>query len=205
MKPNQSPFAVGRRARVAKRLQRGAMMVEAVVVISSLIVGLCGVEFFRLFYLRAMTSARLARGGLIAHSMMACEGSTEAWVGQKDLRKFTVSTPDATKEPARGTPEQSATPSGSESGFVSGLMDKIGGTTGDGKGLLVPMTNTRFAGKAGVETKRGGMFSPTETVFQANVASRSYVGCGDKVRDGKIKDLIDKFKEDILSMGSRKN
>lgn len=185
----------------AKRARRGAMMVEAVVVISCLTFGLVGIEFFRLFYLKGMTAARLARGGLIAHSMAACEGSTEDWIGQKDLGKFTVSTPSPQDQASQGPSSSAASPSGSESGRVGGLLSKIGGTTGDGKGLLVPMTNTRLAGTAGVQTKRGAL-STAKTVFKKDVASRSYVGCGDKIRDGNVQELLNKFKDDVLSMAS---
>jgi hypothetical protein len=184
-----------------RRSRRGAMMVEAVVVISCLTFGLVGIEFFRLFYLKGMTAARLARGGLIAHSMMACEGTTQDWIGQKDLGKFTVSTPNAENQPSQGPSNTSASPSGQESGRVGGIMSKIGGTTGDGKGLLVPMTNTRLAGTAGVETKRGAL-STAKTVFKKDVASRSYVGCGDKIRDGNVEEVLNKFKDDVLSMAS---
>jgi hypothetical protein len=178
------------------------MLVEAIVVISCLTLGLCGIEFFRVFYLRSMHAGRLARGGLIAHSMLACEGTTETWIGQKDVGKFRVTTPDPDKEASQGPSNSAATPSGPQSGRVGGLMNKIGGTTGDGKGLLVPMTNTRFSGTGGVDTKNGTL-SARKTVFKHDVSARSFVGCGDKIRDGNVGELLSTFKDDVLSLAKK--
>ena len=169
-------------------------MVEAVIVISMLILGLMGLMFFRYFYVKELMAARLARASTLAYSMSGCDGpAPKDWIGIKDRVDLTVSAPDADSQPAMGKDvNQSATSGNSDAnGFLSGL-----GLTGDGRGVLNPITKTGVSGKVKIESSSGAS-SSTKTYFKSDVMARSYVTCGEKPKDGDIgvlvKDLMGKL------------
>jgi hypothetical protein len=177
-----------------RALERGAAMVEAVIVISMLILGLMGLMFFRYFYVKELMAARLARASTLAYAMSGCEDPVpKDWIGSKDRIDLTVSAPDADSQPATGKDvNQPATSGNSDAnGFLSGL-----GLTGDGRGVLNPITKTGVSGKVKIESKSGTL-SSSKTYFKSDVAARSYVTCGEKPKDGDIgvlvKDLMGKL------------
>ena len=178
-----------------RALERGAAMVEAVIVISMLILGLMGLMFFRYFYVKELMAARLARASTLAYAMSGCDDGKRPkdWIGIKDRIDLTVSAPDADSQPATGKEvNQPATSSNSDAnGFLSGL-----GLTGDGRGVLNPITKTGVSGKVKIESSSGTL-SSSKTYFKGDVMARSYVTCGEKPKDGDIgvlvKDLMGKL------------
>jgi hypothetical protein len=178
-----------------RALERGAAMVEAVIVISMLMLGLTGLMFFRYFYVKELIAARLARASTLAYAMSGCDDGKRPkdWIGIKDRIDLTVSAPDADSQPATGTEvNKPATSSNSDAnGFLSGL-----GLTGDGRGVLNPITKTGVSGKVKIESSSGAS-SSTKTYFKSDVMARSYVTCGEKPKDGDIgvlvKDLMGKL------------
>jgi hypothetical protein len=174
--------------------ERGAAMVEAAIVISLLTLGLMGLMFFRAFYVKELIAARLARASVLAYSMSGCDDPVpKDWIGTNDRIDLTVSAPDANSEPATGKDvDKAATSSDSSAnGFLSGL-----GLTGDGLGVLNPITKSHLDGKVAINSKPG-VLAPSKTVFKNDVAATSYVTCGEKPKEGNIatvvKDLMGKL------------
>lgn len=187
------------RRRVRGRaLERGAAMVEAAIVISMLILGLMGLVFFRRFYVKEMMAARLARAGTLAYSMSGCTGTEpKDWIGTKDRVDLTVSAPDAPDSQAANGKDvtQPATSGNSDAnGFLSGL-----GLTGDGLGVLNPITKDGVAGNVKVDSSSGTL-SPTKTYFKSDVKARSYVTCGEKPKDGDVGTLVKDLMGKLLGM-----
>ncbi len=108
------------------------------------------------------------------------------WIGSKDSVDLTVSAPDADSQPATGDKvEQGATSSDSgANSFLDGL-----GLTGDGRGVLNPITKTGLDGKVKIDSSSGTL-SQKKTFFQSDVKARSYVSCGEKPKDGNIGTLV---------------
>lgn len=174
--------------------ERGAAMAEAAIVIMMLTLGLMGLMFFREFYVKELTASRLARASILAYAMSGCTGQEpKDWIGTKDRIDLNVSRPDSDSQPATGKdPKQAATSSDSgANGFLDGL-----GLTGDGRGVLNPITNSNLDGNVAITTKSGAL-SPKKTVFKSDVQARSFVTCGEKPKDGDIgvlvKDLMGKL------------
>jgi hypothetical protein len=187
MKNSQAlQFLRARRKRSA-RLARGAALVESAVVISLLTLGLMGLMYFRGYYIKQMLTTRLARASILAYSMSGCEGQgPKDWIGAKDRQDLTVGAPDENKEPATGKNQNAAATSkdGGANGFMSGL-----GLSGDGRGVLNPITNLRVTGKVTLKSKTG-TFAAEQTVFSGEPGARSFVTCGEKMRDGNVGELV---------------
>jgi len=161
-------------------------MVEAAVVISMLILGLMGLMFFRSFYIKELTASRLARASILAYSMSGCQGQVPLdWIGRKDRIDLAVSAPDADSQPATGENQtKSATTSDSgANSFLGGL-----GLTGDGRGVLNPITHSNISGKVTLKSTAG--LSPTKTIFESEVHARSFVTCGEKPHEGNVGTLV---------------
>jgi len=78
------------RRRAAPRsaaVARGAIFVEAIIIIASMTAMFLGLVFFRVLYVNATITSRLARGGAIAYSMSGCDKITpKDWIA-KDAKK----------------------------------------------------------------------------------------------------------------------
>jgi hypothetical protein len=167
--------------------ERGAAMVEAAIVISILTLGLMGLMFFRYYYVKELTASRLARASILAYSMSGCDGQEpKDWIGTNDRIDLTVSAPDADSQPATGKDQQkAATSSNSDAnGFLGGL-----GLTGDGRGVLNPITKSHLDGKVAFNSKPG-VLAPSKTIFKNDVQASSYVTCGEKPKEGNVGTLV---------------
>lgn len=181
-----------RQRRSPRRVQgrgraRGAAMVEAAIVISMLTLGLAALMFFRYFYVKELMAARLARASTLAYAMSGCDDQVpKDWIGTKDRIDLTVSAPDADSSPATDPKvEQGATSSDSgANGFLDGL-----GLTGDGRGVLNPITKAGVSGTVKIDGSSGTL-GPAKTLFKGDVKARSYVTCGEKPKDGDIGTLV---------------
>jgi hypothetical protein len=180
----QSRYA-RRRART-----RGAVMVEALIVISLLILGFMGLVFFRSYYTKTLIATRLARGSIIVYSMTGCTENTNEpaqWIGFKDLPNLTAARPNGASQPAAGTGGNN--PPATASGTGGSVLSRIPGLNGDGTGMLNPMTVSDLSGRVQVTTSNG-TFSPKRTVFDQQVHARSFVSCGDPIRNGEWSDVL---------------
>jgi hypothetical protein len=185
------------RARRARRT-RGAMLVEALIVIACLTLGLVGVIYFRELYLSKLGVQQLARASVIAHSMVGCKGSEpRQWLG-RDARPYTIANPGQSRQTAQD-PKAPAEPgrTGGEGSRSTGLLGKAGGTTSDGKGMLNPITDVRMSGNAAASTGSGG-----GTKFQGTLNSQSFVSCAEQVRQDDYGAIVGVIKEDLVGFVS---
>src|SRR3954464_5353524 len=76
-------------ARARRRRTRGAIFLEAIVVISALTLGVIALAYVRDLYVQQMSVARLTRAAVIAHSMAGCKtNQPREWLG-RDLAEYT--------------------------------------------------------------------------------------------------------------------
>jgi len=187
---------VARSRRIRQSSQRGAVLVEALIVTSLLALTFMGLVFFRDFYVQKLVAARLARGSVLVHSMTGCtDNSNEPaqWIGQADLLKLTAARPGYDQRPASDPNTMDNTSAVGEAGDV---MGRVPGLSGDGKGIMNPIVNSHLSGRSRTTTKSGAL-SPERTVFDQELHARSFVSCADPVRDGNFGDVI-KYIEGIF-------
>src|SRR5262249_7016214 len=67
--------------RSSRRSERGAIFVEATIIVSSFTLLLLSMVFFKNMYIKQITTMRLARATILAHSMQGCPegGDPGAW------------------------------------------------------------------------------------------------------------------------------
>ncbi|HVJ92872.1 MAG TPA: hypothetical protein VM580_23890 [Labilithrix sp.] len=155
-----------------RRRTRGAVFVEALIVISVFVTFLLGIVYFRELYLTKMTGQRLARAGSLAHAMAACKSDVNATL-KADLPKEQTLRQTSAKDGPRPTDPQ--LPSSSESGgnMMGKVAERRGGT------ILNEVGSVAISGSASA-TSKPGMFQ-AETGYRGTVVSASYVSCGDEL------------------------
>jgi len=184
---------------VARLRQRGAVFVEAIVVISALTLGVIALAYVRDLYVQQMAVARLTRAAVIAHSMAGCKtNQPREWLG-KDLAGYTTQGTNEERQSARGK-DGGGAPSGTDSAKASNLVQRSGATSSDGKGLLNPITDAEFGGQAKATGREGGRTSRTQTVFSGKVRAKSFVSCGDEVKDGDFDRVMGVMKDEISNL-----
>lgn len=165
--------------------QRGAVMVEAVVVIVFFVMCFSAVVYFRLLYTQKMSVQRLARAASISHAMGACQGDSKAPVAS-DLgtRKFEE------KEPKNLAFD--VLPSGL-SGLGIDALDKalaLEGATGK-------VTTIAVDGEASSLPKRDPNAPPPDPKapkplgFEGHVSSDAVVACADVTPDDRYAALAE--------------
>jgi hypothetical protein len=178
-----------------RRRQRGAILVEAVIVISTLTLGLLGLAFFRDFYIDQIKVSRLARASVIAHSMVGCEQDGREWIG-RDLGAFTGFNPQQQDQAATGDTAASYAPGADAPPVAGQLLEQAPGTTSGGEGLLNPISTSGVAGQV-----RAAANGPTGgRVFEAVVKSNSFVTCGDEVRKRDVEEVLDMTKDQLMML-----
>lgn len=184
-------FSIRRRAR-----SRGAVFVEALVVISALSLGLAALLYFRDLYLRQLSAARLARGAALAHALAACESNAPAeWLG-RDLADYRSLSPRQERQLVRGGTSRGGGVRG-DGGRAARLLAGSGSATSDGEGLLNPITDADVSGRAvlrGQGATRGGV------LFQGQARSRSFVSCGEEVRDGDYDQVVPMIRDEAAAL-----
>ncbi len=162
--------------------KRGAILVESLIVISFLILGFMALVFFRAYYTKALVASRLARGSILAYSMTGCgaRNHPREWIGSRDLAFLTAAEPQEGEQPA-----QSGRTPATASGTGGSVLSRLPGLSGDGGGVLNPITTSDLTGRVRVLTSSGA-FAADRTVFDNAVRARSFVSCGEPVRDGEF-------------------
>lgn len=175
---------------------RGAVFLEAAVVISALTLGLIALIYVRDLYVKELTASRLARAGVIAHSMAGCKtNQPRDWLG-KDLAEYTTQGENQDQQSARS--KDDASPSAG-SAKASNLLQRSGATSSDGKGLLNPITDAELGGEAKATEKQGAA-RRDQSVFAGRVRAKSFVSCGDEVKDGDFDRVLGVMKDEISSL-----
>jgi hypothetical protein len=191
--PRHTPDDAGSAARVLYRGRvgvRGAMFVEAVIVISFMVVALTGLMFFKEYYGKQLRAMRLARAAAIVYSMGACKEDANdpnkpvAWT-DKDKAKLNATTApkDVDQDPGMSNAmQQSGASYGQQSAQQGGAMDS--------GNMLNKMVMTVFSGEAKIQEQRSPLAGGTKDIFKGTVQSKSYVSCGDEVLTGSTFDQM---------------
>jgi Flp pilus assembly protein TadG len=181
-------------ARVARSSQRGAVFVEAVIVISILTLGLMGLAFFRKLYVNELHVQRLARAAALAHAMSGCDDEeTESWIA-RDLANFAAVAPTQESQPALGS-EPGGIP-----GDASGFLDQNGVTTQNGEGIVNRITIADLSGAAAVSSSPDATGSSTR--FEADLRAISYVSCGDTVEKRQYTSVLDMLESQLRGLSA---
>jgi hypothetical protein len=179
-----------------RRAQRGAIFVEAVIVISTLTLCLLGLCYVRDLYVRQLGVSRLARAAVIAHSMAGCKGElARDWL-REDVGRYELHEPNQEQQAAHGKDSAAAPAAAPAGSHAGGLLQRAGGTSSDGKGVLNPITDAELSGQARASDRpllNGGRAE----LFSGKVRARSYVSCGDEVKDGDFDRIFGVLKDDI--------
>lgn len=153
------------------RRQRGAIFVEAIVVVSVFVICFMGVIYFRTLFVEKLRVQRVARAAALSHAMAACKGAPT------------------------GTPElKGAVP---RAGGNAKVSDSLRGTTARADSILDvfgqsnplnPTTEVGLMTNVSTSTTDDGRTSG----FSATVASTSYVSCADEVTNEQFGAIVDK-------------
>lgn len=184
-----------------RRLERGAMLVESLVVSSCFILGLLGLIYFKELYLKKLGTQRLSRAAVIAHSMVACKGNQPGqWLG-RDTLDYDVGGANASNATARasGATANYADNDTSGGSRAPRILSRVKGTTSDGQGVLNPMTDALLTGRASV-SPRGASQRKGSWHFEGQVASQSFVSCADEVKKGDYGEIIPMLKEEFRAL-----
>jgi hypothetical protein len=171
--------------------ESGVVLAEALIVISTFVLLLLGMDFFRHLYVGSLKMARLARGSAIAYSMGGCkELDVNGWLGKDRSTYETGKSAQANDSVPAG---ESMTPAGS--GKASSITSKLPGMNG-GNGVLNPIYTSVAGGLVSVSTRTGGaVVGGTKKIFQKQLEPRSFVSCGDVVRKGDFDEVLGYVKE----------
>jgi hypothetical protein len=181
------------RTTIRTNAQRGAIFVEAIIIIASFTLMLLGMVFFRMLYVHSTITSRLARGGAIAYSMSGCDAPTpKDWIGP-DAKKYTVLQPNP---PSNDSVPTSETTQAQKSTQAQSATSKIPGL--GGKNFLNPIGEVSDETTVGAGTV--GSLGSKKTVFQTHLAPKSYVTCGEIVRDGDFDEVFGYVKDMFGSM-----
>lgn len=171
-----------------KSSERGAVFVEALIVISVFVVFLLGILYFRDLYLVKIQTQRLSRAGAMAHAMSGCQVDAQTLL-QKDLPESRSPKQGASNNPI---PPKNTTP-GQDDPEATAMLGEVGG--GRGGNFLDPIDSVSLSGSAAATTKSGPL--APEFGFKGNVSSTSYVTCGEILTTdqytgipGKVVELI---------------
>ena len=165
-----------------RRARRGAIFVEAIIVISFFTVCFLGVLYFRELYLGKMHVQRLARASAMARAMSACKADASAGL-EKDvprpLREH--------QEDGPGPPFELKLPgSGPGVDLANKVLSELEGSLGGG--LLGKITVVDLTTSASATTRKD-LASPRQG-FESEVSSQSFVFCMDPVSDDQFGEII---------------
>ncbi len=158
-----------------RRGQRGAVFVEAIVVISVFTLCFLGVLYFRQLYVAKLAVQRLARTSAMAHAMSACKADPRAGLEQ-DL----AHAPTQSKKQGSGTSIKVEAPG---SDLANDVINAIISSTS-----LDEVTAVSLFATASATTQRDPL-SPKQG-FESDVSSESFVSCMDPVSDDQFGQII---------------
>jgi hypothetical protein len=167
-----------RRFTSAHRRTRGAVFVEAVIIITSFVLFLMGMMFFRRVYQNKLLAMRAARGATLAHAMGGCKANEpQAWL-QRDKPAGAGTQRGENKAP------QTTTASPPDDAKAKQVYDSLPQAGQDGS-FLNPIDNVTLSKSVSVLSKNKG--------FRGDVASISHASCNDEVRNGDFDEVVDKI------------
>ena len=148
-----------------RRRPRGAMLVEALIVISVFIVCLSVAIWFRMVYLEKLANQDYARAGTLAFAMTGCQGDPAAAL-----------TPDmGTRTSTSGSQTGQAPKSNVVGGNAGAPLQKVTGS--NDATVANQVTSVNVSRKLTLSNGKSSV--PGDTIFSQDVGSISYVSCGD--------------------------
>jgi hypothetical protein len=172
-------------SRVRRRHARGVIFVEAVIIITTMMLIFMAVIFFRQVYVQKVRTQSLARAAAIAYSMGGCENNDPtAWAG----RDLGGKTPSARSDDEQIPKDQSTPVTGEGSEKAAGIMRSLP-ATGSDDSFLNPIARVGLATEATVTTRDGALGQ--RRGFEQSITARSHQSCGDVVRDGDYGEIVD--------------
>lgn len=177
---------------VSRRAQRGAVFVEAIIVVSFFTLCFLGVVYFREVYLAKMRVQRLARASAMAHAMGACDGDPKAGL-EKDLPKDSPVQPPP-ENGKEGLPLEF--PPGENAQKAKDILGGFGRTQGGTP--LEKVTVVTLKTSASATTKKDELSQ--KQGFESEVASNSFVTCMDPARGGGVEEVLPRLGEILESI-----
>ena len=161
----------------ARRRTRGAVFVEAIIIITSFVLFLMGMMFFRSVYQNKLLAMRAARGATLAHAMGGCKANApQAWLqSDKPAGAGTQRGEDKRSEPTTASPPAHAS--------ARRVYDELPEVGQDGS-VLNPIDNVTLSTPVSVLSKNKG--------FRGNVASISHASCNNEVHNRQFTEVVDK-------------
>jgi hypothetical protein len=162
----------------SRRYRRGAVFVEAVIIITSLVLFLMGMIFFRRVYNNKLFVMRAARGATLAYAMGGCKANEpRAWLKND--------TPlGATHSRGEDKNSQQTTASPPDDPKAKAVYDSLPQAGTDGS-FLNPINKVTLSTPVSVVSKNKG--------FRGDIGSISFVTCDDVVRNGDFGEMVDKI------------
>jgi len=162
---------------------RGAIMVEAVVVITFCTMCFIALTYFRSLYVQKLQVQRLSRSSAMTHAMGACKADPRSGV-RHDLgtRRFN-------EKSASGIPFGAIPGGGSDKGSAG--LQKVREKNGDTG--LDKVTTITIVGDASGFSKPSSTNGGPMNGFQSEVSSTSFVVCGDPTPDDRYEGMVDQI------------
>lgn len=167
--------------RNARKSQRGAVFVEAIIVISFFTLCFLGVVYFRELYLGKLHVQRVARASAMAHAMGACRVDPKAGL-EADLPANPPKPAEQKTDP--GHPPDFGNPTGEAKDALDSFDRSKGGAP------LDEVTEITVTTSAEAITNKG---KPSQKGFRSEVGSTSSVTCTDPVSDESFEQLFPKI------------
>ena len=180
---NASLFAMRARNRT-RAAARGAVLVEAIVVLGFFITCFIGVVHFRALYVQKLHVQRLARSAAIAHAMGACASDPRAAI-ERDIGARRLDGRTVSGIPFDALPAVPALPRGENGATALARAREKNGDTG-----LDRITVVRLEGEASATT-RGP--DGREQGYRSTPSSTSYVVCADEMPDDRYEGMVEQI------------
>jgi hypothetical protein len=169
----------------ARAAERGAAMVEALVVISVFILFFLGMVYFRSMYQQKLRVMRLSRAAAVGFSLNGCNGSPTQNLTPQDLSGISDSNSQTT---STGTANVGGSP-GADPSVGQKAGNPVGGALSD-QGMMGDKIAALNLAASASGTSKPSPWAKT-LGFKANVSSTSYMSCGEPHKAGDFSGLID--------------
>jgi len=162
----------------SRRQRRGAVFVEAVIIITSLVLFLMGMMFFRRVYYNKLFVMRAARGATLAYAMGGCKANEpKSWLkNDKPPAASNANGQDKSSQPTTASPPSDAK--------AKAVYDSLPQAGTDGN-FLNPINKVTLSTPVTVLSNNKG--------FNSDIGSISFVTCDDVVRNGDFGEMVDKI------------
>lgn len=168
----------------ARASARGAILVEAIIVISFFITCFIGVIYFRALYVQKLHVQRLARSAALAHAMGACTSDPRAAIALDiGARRFGGRAEEGI--PFDVIPTTPSIPRGENGSKALARASELMGDSGVNSTVVV-----RLEGDVSTITREP---DGREVGYRSTPSSTSFVVCADKTPDNRYEGMVEKI------------